>query len=588
MREHAPHDAVRPQAVLDDLAEARVELPGDVVQLLAGLLVELLPGVVEDLLHLLGELARDLREVLDEVERVLDLVGDPGRQLAEGGQLLLEDHLVLGAPKVGQHSLELDVLGPHLLGQHLDEVEPLDLEGVLAEDLESVRHVGHLVVPPDIHRGLEVAPRHPPHRCGEARDPADQHPADEEPADEHQGHDADHVEGQEEDEAELDRRLRIRRRRRRPLAGGRDDALRRGDKLGFQAAIAREVLLLEPDEPKLVLAETEGAGAPRAESDQVLEVRLQIRVIDSRPGALEVPRHRVELLAKGADEVRVGDLQRLPEQALREARLGAQGKQAAVPRQLPVGSALVGRGGRVVEGPIAGRQKQDLVVDHREEDVADRAALALNIGGHGLLGLDELDPALHRAVDPVDVLDEARRDPVHLLEQVLPNLYPPHRVHDLPEAGAMGRKFGACGGKLLAGVRRDEAGRGRDEKGAPLRQEEGGVEVGNAPLGDSALGIAHVEEGVASDEARGEREREGPAETEVELPGDAEAAAPGGRSGAAPLDLGRALRFGFGHGSGTLGLDGGRERVGPGRGRIGPGGVAAHHCVRAASRSIGR
>ena len=358
--------------------------------------------------------------------------------------------------------------------------------------------------------------------------------ADEQPADEHQGHDADHVEGQEEDEAELDRRLRIGRRRRRPFAGGRDDPLRSGHELRLQAPVAREVLLLEADEPKLVLAQAKGAGAPRSEPDQVLEARLQIRVLDFRPCALKVPRDRIELLAKGAEEIRVGDLERLAEKTLREARLGAQREQAAIPRQLPVGRALVGWSGCVVEGPVSGREKEDLVVDHREQDVADRAALALDIGGHGLLGLNQLDPALHGSVDPVDVLDEARRDPVHLLEQVLPYLDPPHRVHDLPESAPVGREFCARGGKLLAGVGRDEAGCGRDEKGTPLREQEGGVEVGNASLGDPALGVAHVEEGVASDEARGQREREGPAKAEVELPGNAETAAPGAVS-APPL-----------------------------------------------------
>ena len=502
-------------------------------------------------------------------------MGDPGGQLAEGRELLLEDHLVLRAAKVGQHPFELHVLGAHLLRQHLHQVEPLDLESMLAEDFEGVGHVGHLVVPSDVHRGLEVAARHPPHRGGEARDPSHQQAADEQPADEHQGHDADHIQGEEEHEAELDRRLGIGRGRRRPVAGGRDDPFRGGDELRLQAAVAREVLLLETGEAKLVLAQAKGARAPRAEPDQVLEARLQVRVRYIRPRALKVSRDRIELLAKGAEEVRVGDLERLAEQTRREARLGAQGKQAAIAGQLPVGRALVGWSGCVVEGPVPGREEQDLVVDHREQDVADSAALALDVGGHGLLGLGQLDPALHGPVDPVDVLDEARRDPVHLLDQVLPYFHPSHRVHDLPESAPMSREFRACSGKLLAGVRRDEAGGGRDEKGASLREKEGGVEVGNALLGDPALRVAHVEEGVAPDETRREREREGAAEAEIELASDPEAAA--ARTGVVVAGLG----------DGFFGLHGTRGFRGNGPGGFGPDGAAARRTHRPASRSMG-
>ena len=180
-------------------------------------------------------------------------MGHAGRELAERGQLFLQDHLILGALEIAQHPFELDVLRPHLLRQHLHQVEPLHLEGMLAEHLERIGHVGHLVAAADVDRGLEVAGRHAPHRGGEARDPSHQHAADEEPRDEHQGHDPDHVEGEQEDEAELDRGLRIGRGNRGLLACGRDDLLGGLDELRLEAAVACEVLLLEGDESKLVL-----------------------------------------------------------------------------------------------------------------------------------------------------------------------------------------------------------------------------------------------------------------------------------------------------------------------------------------------
>ena len=579
MGEHPPHDAVGPQAVLDDLGQARVELPGDVVELPAGLLVDVVPRLVEDLLHLLRQLARDLREVLDEVEGVLDLVGDPGRQLPEGGQLFLEHHLVLRPAKVAQHPFELDVLGPHLLGEHLDQVEPLDLEGVLAEDLERVGHVGHLVVPADVHGGLEVPPRHPAHRGREARDPAHQHPAHEEPADEHEGHDADHVEGKEEHEPEVDGRFGIGRRDRRSVAGGGDDALRGGHELPFQAPVAREVLLLEADQAKLVLPQAECAVPLPTELHQLPEARLEVRVLDVPPPARHVSRHRIELLAEGADEVRIRDLERLAEQALREARLRAQGEEAAVAGQLPVGSVFFGRGGGAVEGPVPGREEQDLVVDHREQDGADRAPLLLDLGGHGQGGAVHLDPPFHRPVDPVGVLEEARRDPVQLLQQLLAHLHPPHGAHDLREFGAMDLELRARLGELLTRAGGDEAGHGGNQERAPLREQEGGVEVGDAALGDPALRVADVLERVEPDEARGEREREGPAEAEVELPGDPESVPAGAGGG------GARVRSGALGGSRGRGARGGR---GDAPGGIGGRGFVAHRSARAASRSMGR
>ena len=52
-------------------------------------------SAVECLAQLVNELNRDAGEIVDEIERVLDLVGDPGGQLAQGGELLGLDQAVL-------------------------------------------------------------------------------------------------------------------------------------------------------------------------------------------------------------------------------------------------------------------------------------------------------------------------------------------------------------------------------------------------------------------------------------------------------------------------------------------------------------
>ena len=49
---------------------------------------------------LLNQLARQGRKIVDEIERVLDLVGDAGRQLAKRGELLRLDQAVLRLAQV--------------------------------------------------------------------------------------------------------------------------------------------------------------------------------------------------------------------------------------------------------------------------------------------------------------------------------------------------------------------------------------------------------------------------------------------------------------------------------------------------------
>ena len=57
------------------------------------------------LLQLVEQLDRERGKVVDEVQRVLDLVGDPGGQLTEGGHLLRLDQAVLGAAQIAERRL---------------------------------------------------------------------------------------------------------------------------------------------------------------------------------------------------------------------------------------------------------------------------------------------------------------------------------------------------------------------------------------------------------------------------------------------------------------------------------------------------
>ena len=57
---------------------------------------------LERLLQFVDQLDRDRREIVDEVERVLDLVRDAGGQLAKRGELLGLDQAILRGPQLLQ------------------------------------------------------------------------------------------------------------------------------------------------------------------------------------------------------------------------------------------------------------------------------------------------------------------------------------------------------------------------------------------------------------------------------------------------------------------------------------------------------
>jgi hypothetical protein len=52
-----------------------------------------------NVVELIGQLDRKCREVVDEIQGVLDLMRDAGGELAEGGELLGLDQSVVGLPE---------------------------------------------------------------------------------------------------------------------------------------------------------------------------------------------------------------------------------------------------------------------------------------------------------------------------------------------------------------------------------------------------------------------------------------------------------------------------------------------------------
>ena len=105
---HRTDDGVGPGAVLLDLLRVLREVGQQ------GLRLGAFPGVQRHA-EVAGELTREGGEVGDEVEGVLDLVGDAGRERTEAGHRLLVHEAGLRGLEVGKRPLELDRPPDHLL-----------------------------------------------------------------------------------------------------------------------------------------------------------------------------------------------------------------------------------------------------------------------------------------------------------------------------------------------------------------------------------------------------------------------------------------------------------------------------------------
>ena len=193
VRQHPLHDAVGPSAVLAHLAHVHVEVVEDLRQQIPVDFAVLARRLLHLLLQLVDQLPRERGEVVHEVERIADLVRDAGGKRAERGELLLHHDLFLRAAETLERILQGLVLGLDLAGELLHQIQPLHLDGVLAEHFQGARHVGHLVVALDAHLRIEVALGHAPRGVEQVAQAEDQRPTEGRPrhagrADRQQGH----------------------------------------------------------------------------------------------------------------------------------------------------------------------------------------------------------------------------------------------------------------------------------------------------------------------------------------------------------------------------------------------------------------
>ena len=98
MQQHVLDDGVGALAVLHDLFEIVLQHAGQFVDFSADLAVH--RDRLEHVIQFVGQFRRQRREIIDEVERVLDLVRDAGGELAERGELLGLHQAILRGAKV--------------------------------------------------------------------------------------------------------------------------------------------------------------------------------------------------------------------------------------------------------------------------------------------------------------------------------------------------------------------------------------------------------------------------------------------------------------------------------------------------------
>ena len=95
VQQHVLDDGIRTLAVLHDLVEVALQRIGIISVISARSLVRRGWASSEACLQFIDKLGRNRREIIDEIERVFDLVRDASGELTERGELLRLDEAVL-------------------------------------------------------------------------------------------------------------------------------------------------------------------------------------------------------------------------------------------------------------------------------------------------------------------------------------------------------------------------------------------------------------------------------------------------------------------------------------------------------------
>jgi hypothetical protein len=112
MQEHVLDDRIGAFAVLHNLVEVAADGADQFVRLAMGRLVD--AAGLYRVSELVDEFARQRRVIVDEIQWILDLMGDPGCELTEGGELLRLDEAILRLAQIVERSGKLSRPRLHL------------------------------------------------------------------------------------------------------------------------------------------------------------------------------------------------------------------------------------------------------------------------------------------------------------------------------------------------------------------------------------------------------------------------------------------------------------------------------------------
>src|SRR5450759_75268 len=115
MQQHILDNRIGALAVLYDLVEIALQHIRNLADLCPQLVVEV--GSGKCLSQFINKIDRDRRKIVEDIERVLDLVRDAGGQLTERGELLRLDQAVLRSPQVLQRLRQFAGAGLNTLEQ---------------------------------------------------------------------------------------------------------------------------------------------------------------------------------------------------------------------------------------------------------------------------------------------------------------------------------------------------------------------------------------------------------------------------------------------------------------------------------------
>ena len=115
VQQHVLDDGIGALAVLHDLVEIALQRIRQFVDFARALIVEV--GTGQGVLQFVDQFAGDAREIVDEIERVLDLVRDAGGELTERGELFGLHQAVLCGAQVLQRFRQFAGAGLHIFEQ---------------------------------------------------------------------------------------------------------------------------------------------------------------------------------------------------------------------------------------------------------------------------------------------------------------------------------------------------------------------------------------------------------------------------------------------------------------------------------------